>query len=58
MQDLPVMYWIPKMYKNPISFCFIIGSSVCSIKPPSKDIKSIFKLFHEKVERYRTKGKA
>ena len=57
MQDLPVMYWIPKMHKNPISFRFIIASPVCSIKPLSKDITSIFKLFYEKVERYHTKGK-
>ena len=57
MQDLPVMYWIPKMHKNPISFCFIIASPVCSVKPLSKDITSIFKLFYEKVERYHTKGR-
>ena len=57
MQDLPVMYWIPKMHKNLISFLFIIASPVCSIKPLSKDITSIFKLFYGKVERYHTKGK-
>ena len=57
MQDLPVMYWIPKMHKNPISFRFIIASPVCSVKPLSKDITSIFKLFYEKVERYHTEGK-
>ena len=43
------MYWIPKMHENLISFC--------SIKPFSKDLASIFKLFHKKVERYFTKGK-
>ena len=57
MQDLPVMYWIPKMHKNPISFRVIITSPVCSIKPLAKDITSIFKLFYEKVERYHTKEK-
>ena len=57
MKDLPVMCCIPKMYKNPISFHFIIASTVCSIKPLSKDITSIFKLFHEKLERYHIKGK-
>ena len=57
MQDLPVMYWIPKMHKNPVSFHFIIASPVCSIKLLSKDITSIFKFFYEKVERYHTKGK-
>ena len=48
MQDLPVIYWIPKMHKNPISFRFIIASPVCSIKPISRDITTIFKLFYEK----------
>ena len=58
MQDLPVMYWIPKMLKNSISFCFIIASPVCCIETLSKDITSIFKLFYEKkVERYNTKEK-
>ena len=50
-------YWIPKMYKNPISFRFIIASPVCSIEPLSKDITLIFKLFYEKVEIYHTKRK-
>ena len=44
MQDLPAIYWIPKMHKNPVSFSFIIVSQVCSIKPLSS-------------ERYHTKGK-
>ena len=58
MQNLLVMYWIPKMHKNRIISCFIIGSPVCSIKPLSKDVSQTFKLFYEKVERYHTKGKA
>ena len=57
MQNLPVMYWIPKLLKKPISFCFIIASLVSSIKPLSKDITSIFKLLYEKMERYHTKRK-
>ena len=57
MQDLPVIHWIPNMHKNPISFRFIIPCPICSIKPLSKDITSIFKLFYEKVERYHTEGK-
>ena len=56
MQDLRVMYWIPKMHKNLISFRFIIASPVCSIKALSKDIASAFKLIYE-VERYYTKEK-
>ena len=45
------------MHKNPVSFRFIIASTVSTIKPLSKDITSIFKLFYEKVEKYHTKGK-
>ena len=40
------------MRKSPIGFRFIITSAACSIKPLSKDIISIPKLFNEKVERY------
>ena len=44
MQDLPVIYRIPKIRKSPVSFPFIIGSPVCRIfKQLSKDITSIFK---------------
>ena len=57
LQGLPVMYWIPKMHKNPISYCFIIASPLCSIKLLSKDITSIFKFFYKKGERYHAKGK-
>ena len=36
------------MPKNPVSFHFIIASPVYSVKPLSKYITSIFKLFYEK----------
>ena len=42
---------------NPIIFWFIIVSSVCSIKPLSKNITSLCKLFYRKVERYHIKEK-
>ena len=47
MQDLPVMYWIRKVHKNPNSFPFIITSPVCSMKLLSKDYNTVFKLFYE-----------
>ena len=31
--DLPYIYWIPKMHKNPYKHRFIAGSSKCSTKP-------------------------
>ena len=33
--DLPCIYWIPKMHKNPYKHRFIAGSSKCSTKPLS-----------------------
>ena len=34
--DLPCLYWIPKLHKNPYKQRFIAGSSSCSTKPLSK----------------------
>ena len=45
------------MHKNPTGFRFIIASPRCSVKPLSKDITAIFKLFYNKVERYHLKGR-
>ena len=36
------------MHKNPVSFCLILESVACSIKPLSNDIALIFKLFYER----------
>ena len=33
--NLPYIYWIPKMHKNPYKHRFIAGSSKCSTKPLS-----------------------
>ena len=33
--DLPYIYWIPKMHKNPYKHGFIAGSARCSTKPLS-----------------------
>ena len=33
--DLPLIYWIPKMHKNPYKHRFVAGSSQCSTKPLS-----------------------
>ena len=33
--DLPYIYWIPKMHKNPYKHRFITGSSKCLTKPLS-----------------------
>ena len=39
--QLPNMYWMPKMHKNPIKARFIIASPKSSIKPLARTIMSI-----------------
>ena len=53
---LPHIYWLPKLHKNPVKFRFIIAASNCSIKPLSKAITKIFKLFYKQIETYNTKS--
>ena len=51
MLDIPLIYWIPKMHKNPIGSRFIAGSKLCSIKLLSKNFSKALKLIlnHMKV---------
>ena len=56
-KDLPSIYWLPKMHKTPIGHRFIIASKKCSIKPLSKNISNIFKIFYKLVESYHHKSK-
>ena len=44
-KKLPHIYWMPKLHKNPTKFRFIIAAPSCSIKPLSKVLTKIFKLF-------------
>ena len=53
---LPHIYWLPKMHKNPIKFRFIIAAPKCSIKPLSKAVTSVFKLFYNQIEHYNLKS--
>ena len=46
METLPLMYWIPKMHKNPVESIFIIASPKCTLNPFSMDIIAIFNLFY------------
>ena len=43
-KELPTMYWIPKMHKDPPGARFIIASKRCSTKKISKSVSSAFKL--------------
>ena len=55
-KKLPHIYWTPKLHKNPIKFRFIIAAPNSSIKPFSKAITKIFRLFYQQVETYNTKS--
>ena len=50
MKDIPLIYWIPKMHKNPVGSRFIAGSKFCSIKLLSKYFSKALKaiLYHMK----------
>ena len=56
-ETLPIMYWMPKMHKNPSGARFIVASSKCSTKPLSKSISYIFKLIFEQVQNFHLKSK-
>ena len=54
---LPIMYWIPKMHKNPVDSRFIIASAKCSTKPLSKAVTKVFKLIFTQTKRFHAKSK-
>ena len=53
---LPVAYWTPKMHKNPVGKRFIVASKKCVVKPLSKHITAIFKLFYQLINAYHEKS--
>ena len=53
---LPIMYWIPKMHKNPVGCRFIIASKRCSTKPLTEVVSKIFKLLFSSVENFYKKS--
>ena len=50
--DLPSMYWIPKLHKNPYKQHFIAGSAKCTTKPLSKLLTSILTTVKEGLQSY------
>ena len=55
-KKLPHIYWTPKLHKTPIKFRFIIAAPDCSIKPLSRTITKMFKLFYRQIEQYNAKS--
>ena len=52
MLDIPLIYWIPKMHKNPIGSRFIAGSKLCSIKLLSKNFSKALKYILNHMKNY------
>ena len=50
--DLPYIYWIPKMHKNPYKHRFIAGSSKCSTKPLSILLTKLLKHIKQGLQKY------
>ena len=53
--QLPNMYWMPKIHKNPIKATFILTCPKSSIKPLARTITSIFRLFFRQIQAYNDK---
>ena len=52
MKEIPLIYWVPKMHKNPIGSRFIAGSKICSIKPLSQYFSKALKLILHHMRLY------
>ena len=57
-KSLPMMYWIPKLHKNPVGSRYIIASKKCSMKPLSKAVSNTFKLIYSQIENSYHKSKS
>ena len=55
-KSLPIMYWTPKMHKNPTGARFIIASKKCSTKLLSKAVSKAFKLIFHQIEHFYDKS--
>ena len=50
--DLPYIYWIPKMHKNPYKHRLIAGSSKCSTKPLSILLTKLLTHIKQGLQKY------
>ena len=51
-EDLPYLYWIPKLHKTPYRERYIAGSSTCSTKEFSIHLKKIMSAVKEGQQKY------
>ena len=50
--NLPKLYWIPKLHKNPYKLRYIAGSAKCSTKPLSLILTRYFTAVKEGLQKY------
>ena len=50
--DLPSLYWIPKLHKDPYKHRFIAGSAKCSTKPLSKLLTTILTTVKDGLKKF------
>ena len=50
--DLPKLYWIPKLHKNPYKQRYIAGSAKCSTKPLSQILTRILTTVKDGLQKY------
>ena len=53
--SLPFTCWMPKIHYNPCRARFIVASAVCSTKPLSKLMSTIFNKIFEQIRNFHTK---
>ena len=51
-EDLPYLYWIPKLHKTPYKERYIVGSSTCSTKELSIHLTKILSAVKEGQQKY------
>ena len=56
-KTLPIIYWIPKMHKNPTGARFIIASKICSAKQTPKSVSNVFELIYSQIENFQKNAK-
>ena len=54
-RELPRIYWLPKLHKSPFKARFIIAAPNNALKPLSKALTAILKLFFHQIESYHKK---
>ena len=52
MEQLPTLYWLPKMHKDPIGSRFIAASSACTTKPLSQLLTGSLNLVAKHYKEY------